>query len=99
MPGKKKEEFFKRIKDAMNSAWNAIAFDLLEGRQQDVAAGLEDGDPFVMTRDEVIEVVLDSSFLEAYGGDEEAVAKLRALSYENQQDIAKRCFPDKEYGW
>ena len=82
------EDLQKRMKRAANLVWEYIGSDVLKTAEVDS-----------MSREDVIEVVLDASYLEYHGQDPEAVAEFRKLSYEEQEEIMLKAFPFSRYGW
>lgn len=82
------EDLQKRINKAANLVWQYIGDDILKTAEVDS-----------ISREDVIEVVLDASYLEYHGQDTEAVAELRKLSYEEQQEMMLKAFPCERYGW
>jgi len=77
-----------RIIDALNNTWDAIGADILE------ANGKKD-----ITRELVIEVVLDADSFSMYGDDEEAVAAFRVLEKEERKEVLRKAFPYNRYGY
>jgi hypothetical protein len=79
------------IKHALSHTWNAIGGDIL----QCVANGEEEYGE--MKRSEVIEIVLDASYLEInnHGLDTKA---FRSLSYDQQKKVAREVFTFSLYG-
>ena len=75
-----------RVHQAMGNVWNTIGGELFA-----------EGSVNKVSREEVIEVVLDSNYLETYGHDKEAVIELRKLPYEEQEKIAKMKFISEWY--
>jgi len=79
-----------RIIKAMNQTWQAIGGDTLTAMQEVM-------DRDYVTRDEVIEVVLDR--VHELGQDKEATIELNSLPYEAREEIAKEAFPFRTYEW
>ncbi len=80
------EDLQERIKDAANSAWQAIAGDVLRSAEVDS-----------ISREEVVECVID--YIADYGNDAEAVAEFKKLSYEEKEEMLLKAFPFDRYGW
>lgn len=82
------DDLQKRMNRAANFTWQAIGDDILKVAEVDS-----------MTREDVIEVVIDCDYLERYGDDAEAVAAFRALGADERQEMLVKALPCKHYGW
>ena len=86
------EDEVKRLHCAMQSTWDAIAYDIL---------ACNDGKD--MPRSLVIEVVLDADYMEMYGGhrpeDKALIQRFRQLDYKDMIKMARDTFIDKRYGY
>lgn len=80
------EDIQERINDAANRTWRAIGGDVLTATETDS-----------ISRDEVVECVI--GYIADYGNDTEAVAELKKLSYEKQEEMLLKAFPFDRYGW
>jgi len=80
-------EMKKRIQRAIESTWNAIAFDVLS----------DDGE--TISRDVAIEVTLDADRVRTFGFDPEAAESLYSMPYKQMVKVAKGAFPYEEYGY
>lgn len=78
----------QKLSQAMQRTWNAIGGDIIE------AGGGSD-----VSRDTVIEVVLDANYLETYGDAPEDVKAFRAMSYDDQDAFALTVFTFSAYGY
>jgi hypothetical protein len=77
-----------RIKEALNQTWETIGYDILEANdRKDV------------TREVVIEMVLDADSFKTYGGDEEAIAAFYNLTKEERKEMLRKAFPHERYGY
>lgn len=78
-------ENLQKVKTALNRTFNAIAGDLFEQCER-------------MSREEVVEVVLDANYIDMYGGLEKPLLKeFQDLSYDERIKIATETFPFKYY--
>jgi hypothetical protein len=80
----------KAVANGLYRTWNTIAEDcmnaMLEGRR-----------PYLL-RGEVVEIVLDASYLESYGGMESGLLKrFRDLPYDRMKKVARDAFPHERY--
>lgn len=84
------EKEFMNLKFALEATWQAIGADIL-------AVVPEQS----ISRDEVIEVVLDADRLECYADEESkpVVETFRTLPYPEQIAIAKKYFVFERYGY
>lgn len=73
-----------RVQQAALHTWQTIAVDLPIG-------------PRGMPRAEVIDVTLDADYMETHGGDREAVAELRKLSFADQKKVLREVFKAARY--
>jgi len=74
----------EEVKRGLRNTWQMIGGEIAQGR--------------AVPRDEVIEVVLDSSYLEYEGRiDKSLVKEFRKLSFDEQIKIAEECFPCRWY--
>ncbi len=79
-------EQLKELYRGMRRTWDYVAQDLF----------CEPG--FTMERDHVIEVVLDADYLEYHGGvNKDIVKQFRALSYDEQNELAANVFTARRY--
>jgi len=77
-----------RMKAALNETWETIGYDILEANnRKDV------------TREIVMELVLDADSFKTYGGDEEAIVAFYDLTKEERKEVLLRAFPHKTYGY
>lgn len=84
-------EIRSRICKALNHTWDVIGYDCLQ-------ATLDYGGKDNMSRNDVIEVVLDADHPTTHGGDNEAIKILNTLSYNDKIKIAKEAFIFARYG-
>lgn len=82
------DDLQKQFAEAASRTWQAIGGDILRAAEEES-----------LTREEVIECVADCEYLEQYGGNAEAVAAFRKLSYEEQKEMLLKAFPLSHYGW
>ena len=83
----------ERIESMAQRTWTSIGADILRALQ-------ESGRPQVMSRDEVIEVVTDASYMQTYGCDKEAYTFWNNLpNYEAKMEAVRGAFPHQRYGW
>jgi formate-dependent phosphoribosylglycinamide formyltransferase (GAR transformylase) len=83
----------KRIFNAMLRTWDAIGADTLTMLE-------EAGEPAVLPKDEVIELVIDADRLREFGGDKEAIDTLYNLpSYEQKVEVGREAFTFDRYSW
>jgi hypothetical protein len=76
------------MKAALNETWETIGYDILEANnRKDV------------TREIVMELVLDADSFKTYGGDEEAIVAFYDLTKEERKEVLLRAFPHKTYGY
>ena len=80
------DDFEKRIARAAQSTWEAIGGDCLSAAEVDS-----------MSRDEVVEVVMD--YIQDYGRDMDAIAEFKKLSFEEKTATLRKAFPLPRYGW
>lgn len=83
----------------MQRTWDTIGMDILQCTADSEGTNREQ---IGMKRSHVVEVVLDASYIEAYGPskpeDEKLLEKFRKLDYKNQIKIARQHFIYKTYG-
>jgi hypothetical protein len=83
----------QRILIAMQRTWDVIGCDTLTMLE-------EAGEPAVLSKDEVIELVIDADRLREFGEDKEATDTLYNLpSYKQKVEIGRKAFPFKKYGY
>ena len=82
------EDLQKRINKAANFTWQSIGDDILKVAEVDS-----------ISREDVVETVIDCDYLERYGDDKEAVEAFRALDIEEQHEMLVKAFPCRRYGW
>ena len=80
----------QRIIKAMNKTWQAIGSDALEAVADELG---QDG----LSREEVIELVIDAGRVGAFGNDKEAAEALYKLTYDEMVAIGRKAFPFKTY--
>lgn len=81
----------KDIERGLQRVWDTVGGDYLSGLE-------EEGGGSTLTKEDVVEVVLDAGYLETYNKDLDT-KQFRALSYNDQKKIARKVFPFSRYGW
>lgn len=82
------EDTIKQIHRAMWRTWETLGADIM------TIEGVGDS----ISREEVVELILDAGYLESYGNCDKSILKeFRKLSYEDQEEIAKQRFPYERY--
>jgi hypothetical protein len=74
--------------DALNHTWEVIGGDIL-------AASGETS----ISRETVIEVVLDADSFKTYGGDKEAINAFYFLNKFEREEVLRLAFPHERYGY
>lgn len=85
-------EMQKRIASMMYNTWYTIGDDLLRCLE-------ECGEPAVLKRNDVIDMVCDADYMLTYGNDREAYQVSEELDYKDLVKIGKKAFPYSRYGW
>lgn len=78
----------QRMCDALNETWDVIASDIL------VAYGKKE-----ISRELVIEAVLDADRFKTYGGDMQAFNTFNFLKKFEQEEVLRLAFPHETYGY
>jgi hypothetical protein len=81
-------EITNRICDALNLTWEIIGDDIL------TASGKKE-----ISRETVIEVVLDADSFKTYGGDREAINAFYFLNKFEREEVLRLAFPYETYGY
>lgn len=86
------KEKVKILHSMMSRTWNVIGNDIFQSEGKTT-----------MTRDEVVDVVIDANYLEMYGSisnskeEKHIIESFRKLSFEDQAAIAKEHFKHEVY--
>lgn len=84
-------EKVKKMCDMLNHVWEVIGGDVLEARKFC-------NESTVLTREEVMEIVLDADHIKTYG-DKEAVILFDYLNKFERQEVLRLAFPYKTYSY
>lgn len=86
------EEMEKRIQKMAARTWSQIGGDALNGLA-------EAGEPAVMPKAHVVEMVCDAGYMEMYGADKEAYKFFETLTYPEKKKVVGKAFPYSRYGF
>jgi hypothetical protein len=78
------------VRDAMLKTWAAIEGELFQAMRE----GGEDGP---LSRDEVVELVVNEGEMEVQAGRSPELARFRELSYEDQVKMGREVFTSRTY--
>jgi hypothetical protein len=86
------EEMEKRIQKMALRTWDMIGSDMLHCCE-------EAGEPPVMPKSHVVEVVCDADYMSMYGADKEAYIFFNTLSYPEKKKVVGKAFTFPRYGF
>lgn len=87
-----KKDMQDRIMLMAKRTWQSIGGDVLRTcEEMDLVP--------VMTREEVIDSVMDAGYMSMYGRDKEAYDYYKTLTFKQKMTVLEKAFPFQSYGW